>query len=140
MESNLKVKVYYSDTDAYGVAWHGSYLRWMEMGRVNFSDEVGLDLISLQKNNIVLPVVEVNIRYKYSAKLDDELLISTSVDNISQTAITFRQIIRCLKNNNICVDAKAKVVAINNDGILYRRLPEVLANSFLKQGYKEANV
>ena len=33
MDSTLNFKVQYSDTDAYKVAWHGSYLRWMEAGR-----------------------------------------------------------------------------------------------------------
>ena len=28
-------KVYYSDTDAYGIVWHGSYLRWMEAARID---------------------------------------------------------------------------------------------------------
>ena len=34
MKNILEEKVYYADTDAYGVVWHGTYLRWMEKGKL----------------------------------------------------------------------------------------------------------
>ena len=30
MKYTNEVRVYYADTDAYQVVWHGAYLRWME--------------------------------------------------------------------------------------------------------------
>ena len=39
MENVLNFKVQYADTDAYGVVWHGSYLRWMEEGRVKLLED-----------------------------------------------------------------------------------------------------
>ena len=73
MKNILKQKVYYSDTDAYGVVWHGSYLRWLEMGRIEFGETMGLNLPEQQAQDIVLPVVNLNIRYKASARLNDEV-------------------------------------------------------------------
>ena len=133
MENRLRVKAYYSDTDAYGVVWHGSYLRWMEMGRVNFSQQYGLDLLKLQKNDIVLPVVEVGIRYKLSAMLDEDLEVITTVDNVSVTSITFKQIIKSIARDKTCIEGTVKVVAVNSKGELYRRLPKVLADAFKQE-------
>lgn len=130
MKNEFKTKVYYSDTDAYGVVWHGSYLRWLEMGRCNFSSQYGLDLKKLQENDIVLPVVEINVRYKYSARLDDELSIETTINDISATAIIFKQVIKTVPEGRTCIEAKVKVVTINNNGILYKRLPQVLVQAF----------
>ena len=48
MEHAFKQKVFYSDTDAYGVVWHGSYLRWLEMGRVYLCEKAGLFLKELE--------------------------------------------------------------------------------------------
>ena len=73
MINEFTQKVYYSDTDAYGVVWHGSYLRWMEMGRINLCEEAGYSLSKLYDEDITLPVVEINIRYKFPAKLEDYL-------------------------------------------------------------------
>lgn len=44
----MKQKVYYADTDAYGVVWHGAYLRWLEAARVELCEAMGLNLIDLK--------------------------------------------------------------------------------------------
>ena len=64
MKHAFATKVYYSDTDAYGVVWHGSYLRWLEMGRVMLCEQAGYKLSQLEKEDIVLPVAEINLKYK----------------------------------------------------------------------------
>ena len=69
MEHKFIQRVYYSDTDAYGVVWHGSYLRWMEMGRVYWTEMKGLGLADLRDNHdIVIPVAGINIKYKIFTK------------------------------------------------------------------------
>ena len=117
-------KVFYSDTDAYGVVWHGSYLRWLEMGRVLYCDNENLSLTELKKQDVVLPVVELKINYKKSAKLDDTVKILTEAADYSRFSITFHQTITDESENNVYIDATVKVVAINESGKLYRSLPE----------------
>ena len=124
MENSFRQKVYYSDTDAYGVVWHGSYLRWFEMGRINLCEQVGYSLTKLYDADITLPVVEINLKYKSPAKLEDELLIVTSLKEISRLSMTFEQKIINAKTEKLNVEAIVKVVAVHNDGNLYRTLPE----------------
>ena len=45
MKHAFSTQVFYSDTDAYGVVWHGSYLRWLEMGRVMLCEKAGYKII-----------------------------------------------------------------------------------------------
>jgi acyl-CoA thioester hydrolase len=124
MKHAFTTKVYYSDTDAYGVVWHGSYLRWLEMGRVLLCEKAGYKLSQLEKEDIVLPVAELNIKYKNSAKLEDEILIKTEVVDQGRFYITFQQIIEDEKTNKVYIEATVKVVAVNKSGKLYRSLPE----------------
>lgn len=49
MKNIIEQKVFYSDTDAYGVVWHGAYLRWLEMGRVEWCEMTGHNLIELER-------------------------------------------------------------------------------------------
>ena len=130
MKHIFEQKVFYSDTDAYGVVWHGSYLRWLEMGRVGFCEMMGHNLIDLKNQDIVLPVVNLNIKYKMSAKLEDEMVIETEISEFKGVSVTFRQIIKSKETGKTFVEADVAVVAINNDGKLYRKMPEVLAKSF----------
>ena len=132
MKHEFEQKVYYADTDAYGVVWHGSYLRWLEMGRVELCEKMGHNLIELQKQNITLPVVNINVRYKASAKLNDEIIIETSIQKFNPLSVTFEQKIRGKCDNRLFVEAIVDVVAIDDNGKLYRRMPEILTEAFKK--------
>ena len=126
-------KVYYSDTDAYGVVWHGSYLRWLEAGRVEWCEMNGHNLIELKEMDIVLPIVNLNLRYKSSAKLNDNLIIETWIKKFNNLSVTFSQVIKSRETGKIFIEADVDVVAISNNGKLYRRMPEVLAEIFEKE-------
>ncbi len=130
----FRQKVYYSDTDAYGVVWHGAYLRWLEMGRVDWCEERGYNLIELENQNIVLPVVNLNVRYKSSARLNDDLIIETSVTKFNGLSVTFYQVIKSFDSKKVFIEAEVEVVAISKDaGKLYRRMPQILADVFKKE-------
>ena len=124
MKHDFNTKVFYSDTDAYGVVWHGSYLRWLEMGRVMLCEQAGYKLSQLEDEDIVLPVAEINIKYKNSAKLEDEIVIETDVVDQGRFYITFQQIIKDEKSDKVYIEATVKVIAVNKSGKLYRSLPE----------------
>ena len=130
MKDELIQKVYYSDTDAFGVVWHGSYLRWLEMGRVELCEKYGLNMLELEKQDIVLPVTNMNIRYKSSGKLNDIVLIVTSIKKLTPVTIVFEQTIKNQSTGKLFLQAEFEVVAIHNDGSLHRRLPDVIKNAF----------
>lgn len=128
MKHEFEQKVFYSDTDAYGVVWHGSYLRWMEMGRVELCEKAGYSLAKLFEDDVTLPVAEINVRYKSPAKLEENLLIETELLEATRISMTFGQKIYNAENKKLHIDAKVKVVATHNDGNLYRNLPQDLVD------------
>jgi len=130
MKHIFEQKVFYADTDAYGVVWHGSYLRWMEMGRVMWCEEQGYSLNELRSQDIVLPVVNINVKYKASAKLEDVIIIETWVDKFNPLSVTFKQAIKSKETGKTFIEASVDVVALHEDGKLYRRLPDVLLQTF----------
>lgn len=132
MKNVLEFRVYYSDTDSYGVVWHGSYLRYMEAGRVELCRDLGLDLVELKNNDITIPVTNLNIRYKAPAKIEDEIIVETSVSKVSPLTITFLQTIKDKKNNKVLTIAEVEVVAVTNEGKIYRRMPDILKQTCLR--------
>lgn len=130
MKHTFEQKVFYSDTDAYGVVWHGAYLRWLEMGRVYLCEMMGHNLIDLKEQDIVLPVTNLNIKYKMSARLNDEIIIETEISKFNGFSVTFKQAILSKETGKKFIEADVDVVAISNSGKLYRRMPTVLAESF----------
>lgn len=130
MKHTFEQKVFYADTDAYGVVWHGAYLRWLEMGRVRLCEMMGLDLITLKENDILLPVTNMNVKYKMSARLNDEIIVETWIEKYNALSVTFKQAIYSKETGKKFIEAQFDVVAITNDGKLYRRMPECLTKAF----------
>ena len=140
MKHVFEQKVYFSDTDNYGVVWHGSYLRWMEMGRVDYCAQEGYTLKELEGMAIMLPVSSINIKYKASAKLEDIVVIETEVSEFNGLTATFKQTIKSKETNQIFITASVVIVAVHSDGKLYRRIPEPLNTIFEKEIKKECLV
>ena len=130
MENVFNEKVYYADTDAYGVVWHGAYLRWLEKGRVLFCEQLGLDLTDLYKQDIALPLTSLNVKYKASAHLNDNVIITTKIIKRSLLSVKFYQTVTDTDTGKLYVEAEIDVVSVSNSGKLYRRFPEVLNNAF----------
>ncbi len=124
MQSLLEFKVQYFDTDAYGVVWHGSYLRWMEIGRVDLLEKYGLQIEKLQnEKNVVMPVIELDIKYKHGAKLMDEVVLLTKIIEKTRTSVTFLQEISLKNSGKICTSATVKATALK-DGRVQRNVDE----------------
>ena len=132
MKHTFETKVYYSDTDAYGVVWHGSYLRWLERGRVDLCEMLGLDLLALKEGDVLLPVTNMNLRYKASAKLDDTIIIETWIEKYNSLSVTFGQVIKSKATDKVFIVAQFDVVSTSRAGKLYRRMPQMLTDAFEK--------
>ncbi len=127
-----EIRVYYADTDAYGVVWHGAYLRWLEAGRIEYTDKVlGLDLKKMQEDGCILPVVELNIKYKLSAKLDDNLILETEVEELKPSSMTFKQTLRNKESGVTNITASVTCVAVDTStNKMFRRLPEFITKAY----------
>ena len=89
MEHEIQVRVRYSETDQMGVVYHGSYIPFFEMGRVEWLRNKGVSYKSLEENGIALPIVSMSINYKKPARYDDLLTIKTRFKKYSSVKIEF---------------------------------------------------
>ena len=129
-----EIRVYYADTDSYGVVWHGAYLRWLEAGRVEYTEIVmGLNLKQMQEDGCLLPVVELNLKYKRSAKLDDYLILETEIEQLRPSAIVFKQTLKDKNTGDIDIIGTVTCVAVDTKANkMFRRLPEFITNAYNK--------
>jgi len=126
------IKIYHKDTDCYGVVWHGAYIKWFEIGRVELSHLAGIDFKKLDEMAILMPVVELNCRYKSPARLLDELCVTTEIKALKKTSITFSHMMKNIHNNNLILNATTTVVTIDKDGKLLKKMPDFLYEKYSK--------
>jgi acyl-CoA thioester hydrolase len=89
VEHVATARVLFADTDAMGIAYYGSYLRWFETGRVELLRRRGLAYGELAARGISLPVREARARYLSPARYDDEIRILAEVSVAGRASVTF---------------------------------------------------
>ena len=94
-EHKIELRVRYSETDQMGVVYHGNYLPYFEVGRVEWLRNQGISYKSMEESGVALPIVNINISYKKPARYDDLLTVTTKFKNQSSVKIEFE----CLINN-----------------------------------------
>ena len=78
----------------------------------------------------------MNVKYKASARLNDNVIIETWIEKYNSLSITFKQLIKSKETEKVFIEAIFDVVAINDAGKLYRRLPEEIVQAFKKDDEK----
>ena len=80
--------VRYYETDQMGIVHHSNYIRYFECGRMAMLDEVGLPMNKIEEMGLMMPIISVECRYKYPAKLGDRLKIVTRFDVLPRARFT----------------------------------------------------
>lgn len=91
-----KLRVYYEDTDAGGIVYHASYLRFAERARTEALRSRGVPHAGLvEEHGLLFVVRRVQLDYLQPARLDDELSITTETRAVGGASATLRQSFRC---------------------------------------------
>jgi acyl-CoA thioester hydrolase len=89
-----EVRVIYADTDAMGIAYHGNYIKWFEIGRTEWLRQLGCPYSQLEKEGVWLPVTKVVCTYKAPAYYDDILEIASWADELGGASVVMAYEIR----------------------------------------------
>jgi acyl-CoA thioester hydrolase len=138
MKHSFEEKVYYADTDYYGVVWHGAYTKWVERSRTEFCN-MFMDVQSLEKAGTLFPVVELNLRYKASAKLFDEIIVETTLIELKKISMTFETKIIDKNTGKTFVVATSTLVTTSLEGKLNRQIPNEIYQKLESIKYETAS-
>jgi acyl-CoA thioester hydrolase len=86
------IRVYWEDTDAGGIVFYANYLKFFERSRTEWLRAKGISQQHLRETMGGMFVVsDAQVRYLKSAKLDDELLVTTSLQEAGRASMTIHQ-------------------------------------------------
>ena len=83
------VKVRYAETDQMGVVYHGNYAQYLEIARIDWLEALGVSYKKMEEEGVMLPVYELKMKFKRSAKFDDTLKIETVISKKPGARIEF---------------------------------------------------
>ena len=120
------IRVYWEDTDAGGVVYHASYLRFLERARSEWLRAIGFGQDALREQHGVFFVVRaMRLEFLRAARLDDELSVTVSLTERKRASLLMRQAIR--RGDEVLLEAEVKAACVAADDFRPRALPAALA-------------
>ena len=103
--------VRYSETDSMSYSHHSNYLKYYEIGRLDWLKKMGFSYFEMEKNDVILPVVETKIVFRKPAYFEDKLKIKTTLLNFPSYSIEFQYEI--FKNKILINQGYTKLIFFN---------------------------
>jgi acyl-CoA thioester hydrolase len=121
-EHLFPVRVFFEDTDLSGVVYHANYLRYMERARSDMLAVAGVNQrAAVDSGEGVYVVADLAIRYLQPARLDDALLVRTTVRKVSAASVTIHQ--RVMLGPDMLTDATVLAAFVTPGGGRPKRQP-----------------
>jgi acyl-CoA thioester hydrolase len=89
VQSEIQIRVRYSETDRMGYVYYGNYAAYLEVARVEALRSLGITYKDLEDQGVLLPVSEYQIRYLKPAYYDEVLIIKTVIPGTSGVRLLF---------------------------------------------------
>lgn len=83
------IRVRYSETDQMKYVYYGNYAAYFEVGRAEWLRNFDMSYKVMEDNGIMLPAIELNIKYHKPAIYDDLLQITTKLIKLPTAKIEF---------------------------------------------------
>ncbi|MET0638954.1 MAG: YbgC/FadM family acyl-CoA thioesterase [Hyphomicrobium sp.] len=128
----LPIRVYFEDTDAGGVVYHASYVRYAERGRTDFLRLLGTDARRLidgsdNREPAAFVVRRMSFDFARPGRMDDLLEVETRVTSLGGASVTLDQTIS--RDGVRLVSAEVVVVLVSISGKPLR-LSEAVRGAF----------
>ena len=96
MTTVATARVLFADTDKMGIVYHASYLRYLEMARVEFMRQTGSPYTELEELGFGLPVSELALHYRAPGLYDDRMTLQVALSLVTPVRVHFDYRVRVL--------------------------------------------
>jgi acyl-CoA thioester hydrolase len=103
--TSLLQRVRFGETDLMGIVHHGSYVGYLEAGRVEYLRRRGFPYQQMIDRGFHMPVVEMNLRYKKPARFDEVLVIETRLGALTRVTVRFDYRLYLADGNGLATSA-----------------------------------
>jgi acyl-CoA thioester hydrolase len=111
--SEIRVRVNYSETDQMGVVYHARYLVWLDIARTEHLRLGGMSYRELEAAGLRLAVAEVALRYRQSARFDDEIRVRCWVRDLASRRVEFGYAVEHAGDGRLLVTAVTALFALD---------------------------
>ena len=121
----LRVRVYYEDTDAQGVVYYANYFRFMERARTEWLEAMGIDHVTMMnEENRILVVTDAHAKFLVPARLGDSLIVTASLQRLGRASFDIEQnIYRDSSAGELLIKGGVTAACLQADTMKPKRIP-----------------
>ncbi len=86
--NDVEIRVRYKDTDKMGVVYHSNYIVFYEVARTEMFRALGISYAELEHQGIIMPILEVQSKYREPAYYDDLITVRATVSELPMARLT----------------------------------------------------
>jgi len=118
------VRVYWEDTDAGGVVYHASYLRFFERARTEWLRAQGIEQGLLRaEGNVLFVLSRIDVQYLRPARLDDLLEVRLALQELKRASFIAQQhIVRSADQVLLCTGL-ARIACLHEQSFRPQAMP-----------------
>ena len=114
-EHHYRARVYFEDTDLSGIVYHANYLRYMERARSDMLRLAGIDQrTAMEAGEGAWAVTDLAIKYRSPAKLDDDLIVVSTVEAVRGASVIIAQ--RILRSQHELTNGRVTAAFLSPEG------------------------
>ena len=129
--SETSFPVRYYETDQMGIVHHSNYIRYYECARNNMMREFGYPIEKCEEDGVTIPIVSVECRYKYPARMGDDLRVVAMIDEAPLAKLRIRQEVYN-QDGILCVEGRVILGFLNKATNRPTRCPAMLLEAIEK--------
>ncbi|MCL6625826.1 acyl-CoA thioesterase [Alicyclobacillus shizuokensis] len=111
-QNEIDITVRSTEIDVNGHVNNAKFLEYLEWGREDWYEQLGLDYATLRDLGVVTVVVNVNANYRREARQNDNLRVRTNLLRVGRTSFVMAQEIVNQRGERI-LDAEITLVTID---------------------------
>ena len=75
-QARAELEIPFHDVDMMEVAWHGHYVRYLEIARCKLLDQLGYNYPQMRESGYAWPVIDLRVRYVAPLRFQQKIKIS----------------------------------------------------------------
>lgn len=115
MQIVFERKINYYETDRMGIVHHSNYIRFLEEARCYMLEKIGYPYSKIEASGIMIPVLEVNCKYKKHVTYDDVINIEVYIKDFTGVKMLVGYNVTNKENGEIVIQAESKHCFTNTE-------------------------
>ena len=128
IKGECKIRPRYDEVDQMGYVYHANYVNYCHQARTELLRQFGINDKVLEDQNIMLPVIEMNLKYLKPTGYDEELTVRTIIKELPGVRFKFEFIFENEKGEKNCT-ATSTVVFVDSKTRKPHQAPDIIIDA-----------